>query len=556
MAPSGLLGGARAIANRAGVEMRSFQLAREAGLIELEPPGRAVALLRVLDRFGPLGAAPARAAIKEGDRIGLVDEIGELSFAEIDRRSNALANAWRTESGLGPGSGIAILCRNHRGFVDATFAAAKLGARALYLNTDFAGPQIRDVCAREGTDAIVYDHEFSEMVGDAEAPGGRFLAWTRDTGGAEAAGDVPSLEGLIDAGDAAPPPKPAERSSVVMLTSGTTGTPKGAPRESPRSLAALGALLSKTPFRSREATCVAAPLFHALGFAHGVLAMGLGSTLVLERRFDPARTLDSVVERHCTALIVVPVMLQRILALGDELAERDLSALRIVFCAGAQLEADTAIRAREALGDVVYNLYGSTEVAAATIATPEDLAAAPGCAGRPPLGTTVRLFDDAGRPVNGVGEVGRIFVGNGFQFSGYTGGGTKEVIDGLMSSGDVGHFDEAGRLFIDGRDDEMIVSGGENVFPHEVEELLIGHEAIDDAAVIGVPDEKFGQRLAAFVVPAGRELDADAVKEYVKSNLARYKVPRDVSFVDELPRNPSGKVLKRELKARLEGAAQ
>jgi fatty-acyl-CoA synthase len=164
-----------------------------------------------------------------------------------------------------------------------------------------------------------------------------------------------------------------------------------------------------------------------------------------------------------------------------------------------------------------------------------------------PRGAIVRIIDEHGRPVP-TGETGRIFVGNPMAFEGYTGGGTKEVVDGLMSTGDVGHFDAAGRLFVDGRDDEMIVSGAENVFPREIEELLVRHEAIDDAAAIGVPDQDFGQRLRAFVVPSpGATLSEDEVKAFVRDNLARYKVPREVVFVDELPRNPSGKVLKRQL---------
>jgi acyl-CoA synthetase (AMP-forming)/AMP-acid ligase II len=199
-------------------------------------------------------------------------------------------------------------------------------------------------------------------------------------------------------------------------------------------------------------------------------------------------------------------------------------------------------------GENLYNLYGSTEVAWATIATPEDLREAPGTAGRPPRGTTVKLYDEDGKEV-AAGETGRIFVGNDLAFEGYTGGGNKDVIGGLLSSGDVGHFDDAGRLFVDGRDDDMIVSGGENVFPAEVEDLLAGHEKIAEAAVFGVDDEKFGQRLKAVVVLRnGASLDADAVKRYVKDNLAGYKSPRDVEFVDELPRTSTGKVLKRELR--------
>jgi fatty-acyl-CoA synthase len=199
-------------------------------------------------------------------------------------------------------------------------------------------------------------------------------------------------------------------------------------------------------------------------------------------------------------------------------------------------------------GDNAYNLYGSTEVAYATVATPEDLRAAPGTAGRPPRGTEVRIVDETGRELS-QGEVGRIFVGNEMSFEGYTGGGGKEAIDGLLSSGDVGHIDAAGRLFIDGRDDEMIVSGGENVFPREVEDLLADHEAVVEAAVIGVEDEEYGQRLKAFVVLAPqREASAEELKAHVKANLAGYKAPREVEFMDELPRNATGKILKRSLR--------
>jgi fatty-acyl-CoA synthase len=161
----------------------------------------------------------------------------------------------------------------------------------------------------------------------------------------------------------------------------------------------------------------------------------------------------------------------------------------------------------------------------------------------------VRILDDDGRPLP-AGEVGRIFVGNATAFHGYTGGGTKEVVGGLMSTGDVGHLDDVGRLFVDGRDDEMIVSGGENVFPAEVEDLLARHPAVADAAAIGVPDPEWGQRLRAYVVVRpGEQVSEDDLRGHVRSNLARYKVPRDVVFVEELPRNPTGKVLKRELAA-------
>jgi fatty-acyl-CoA synthase len=356
------------------------------------------------------------------------------------------------------------------------------------------------------------------------------------------------MEDELAAADPAKPPAPGVEAKLIVLTSGTTGTPKGAPREQPKSLQPLGALLSKAPFRAGEATIVGTPLFHALGFAHAVVAIGLGSTLILRRRFDPEWAVDACEQYRATAIVVVPIMLRRLLDTEPDPAR--LRSLRIVFVAGSQLGGDLCRRAMAELGPIVYNLYGSTEVAYATIATPDELAAAPDSVGTPPRGTVVRLYDDDNRPIDTPGVTGRIFVGNTFQFEGYTGGGTKDVIDGLMSSGDVGHFDGAGRLYIDGRDDEMIVSGGENVFPAEVEELLTAHPDVVEAAAIGVDDEEFGQRLVAFVVPQDdAAVSEDELKAHVRHNLARYKVPREIAFVDELPRNPTGKVLKRELLA-------
>ncbi len=295
---------------------------------------------------------------------------------------------------------------------------------------------------------------------------------------------------------------------------------------------------------------IAAPMFHSWGFALFRLGGPLASTLVLRRRFDPEETLRTVAQHRVRTLVLVPVMLQRILDLPAETTARyDASCLRVIALSGSALPGELAIRAMDTFGDVLYNLYGSTEVAWATIAGPEDLRAAPGTAGRPPIGTVVKLLDTDDREL-GSGATGRIFVANEMMFEGYSGGGGKEVIRGLMSTGDLGRLDESGRLFIEGRDDEMIVSGGENVFPREVEDLLADHPEIEEVAVVGVKDTEFGQRLRAFVVARdGAQLAPEAIQAYVKKNLASYKVPREVLFLPELPRNATGKVLKRELQA-------
>ena len=515
---------------------------REAGVVRPLRPDKA---LRLGERFVRLGASPALAsaggAITEPDRIAIVDEIGMLSFGATHQRSNALARAL-SDAGVGVGDGVAIMCRNHRYFVEATMACAKLGAVALYLNTAFAAPQLAEVMDRESTTALIYDEEFEGLLDEGKDVR-RFVAWSDD------GGDDPRVEALIEGYDGERElPPPAESGRYIILTSGTTGTPKGAQRGSPEGLMPLASFLSKIPRRHGETALISAPLFHSWGFSHFVLGLPLGATMVLRRRFDPEDALRSLAQHGADTLVVVPVMMQRILELPEQAKGRyDTSRLRVTAASGSALPGELATRWMDEFGDNLYNLYGSTEVAWATIATPEDMRAAPGTAGRMPRGTAIRIVDEQGGDV-AQGQTGRIFVSNGMAFEGYTGGGDKERLDEMVSSGDVGHFDADGRLFIDGRDDEMIVSGGENVFPREVEDLLSGHDAVKEVAVIGVDDEEFGQRLKAFVVLTEEgSVDEDELKGHVKQNLARYKVPREVEFLDSLPRNATGKILKREL---------
>ena len=534
-----------------GIETRVLNVGTliSSGLIRPMRPDHLVRIGRLYLTWGPTPALGYLAAsFTRPDDTALIDELGALTFAEVNRRTNALAHAL-ADDGIGEGDRVAVMCRNHRGFVDATVALSKLGAHCLYLNTSFAGPQISDVVKREDASAIVYDQEFTDLVADAAEGRKTYVAWEEVDGDDDDAIEIDdSLEHLIRRGDRSDPVPPGEPGRTVILTSGTTGTPKGATRQSPTSVEPAAALLSKIPLHEGEVTMIAAPLFHAWGFAHFVLGILFGSTLVLRRRFDPEQTLAATAEHRASALVVVPVMLQRILELPEDVRDRyDLRALRVIAVSGSALPGPLATATMDAFGDIVYNLYGSTEVAWATIATPEDLRAAPGSAGQPPRGTIVKLYDDEGREVP-QGDTGRIFVGNEMMFEGYTGGGSKEVINGLMATGDVGHFDRGGRLHVDGRDDDMIVSGGENVFPGEVEDLLSGHKGVADVAVFGIDDEKFGQRLKAAVVKRkGQTVTEKQLKDYVKANLAAYKVPREIQFVDELPRTATGKILKREL---------
>ncbi|NKZ08330.1 AMP-binding protein [Actinomadura latina] len=491
-------------------------------------PDRAARLLFPYVRFGAVPATVgAMSALRFPGRTALVDERGALSYAELEQRSAALATALRQRIEDGR---VGVLCRNHRGFVEAVLAASRLGNDVVLLNTDFSGTQLGQVAEREGIELLVHDEEFGATVDESGFHGQRVVAW----------GDSGTLDSLIRATEPEPI-KSARASDVIVMTSGTTGTPKGARHDMSLSALLPAALTHamRVPVRSGAPIAIAPPLFHILGFAYMTVGLGMGMPLVLSRKFGARETLQAIADCEAEALVAVPMMLQRIL---DVDGKPETPSLRVVVSGGSALPPHLSEAFMDAFGDVLVNVYGATETGWATIATPDDLRSAPGTAGKPSLRITLKILDEDGREVPR-GETGEIYTGGGLRFAGYTGGGGKRILDGLTGTGDLGHLDEAGRLFIDGRADDMIVSGGENVFPGEVENLLGGHPDVADVSVSGVDDEEFGQRLAAHVVRApGSAVGEDDLKAYVKEHLARYKVPREIRFVRELPRTSTGKV--------------
>lgn len=534
---------------RGSAELHYVRKIFESGAFRIEPPQNYAAMAADIYKWGEFGMLPALNARRHPDRAACIDEEGEFSYRELDEAAHAVANGL-IEKGVKGGDGVAILARNTRWFLIANYGAARVGARIILLNSEFSGPQIKEVSEREGAKLIIYDDEYTKAVSKASPELGKLRALGTNPDSDEPSGSTDeTLADLIERSSKEPAPKAARHASIIILTSGTTGTPKGANRSTPPTLAPVGGILSHVPFKAGEVTSLPAPMFHALGYLHGTIAMFLGSTLVLRRKFKPPLVLQDIEKYKVTAMVVVPVMLSRILEAVEKMDSKpDLSSLKIVFVSGSALGADLAERSLKDLGPVIYNMYGSTEIAFATIAEPKHLQYNSSTVGPVVKGVRVKIYDDNGKELP-QGEVGRIFVGNAFPFEGYTGGGKKQIIDGLLSSGDVGYFDENGLLYISGRDDEMIVSGGENVFPAEVEDLITGHPDVVEATAIGVDDKEWGHRLRAFVVKKdGADLDEDTVKHYVRDHLARYKVPREVIFLDELPRNPTGKILKRELR--------
>jgi fatty-acyl-CoA synthase len=547
--PFGATSKVQQYASRGLAELHYVRKIFEAGGFPLEPPQNVAAMANDIRKWGEIGMLPALHARRNPDKVAIVDDDGELTWKELDEAANAVAHGL-LEKGVRGGDGVAILARNSRWFAIAEFGCARVGARIILLNSSFSGPQIKEVSEREDAKLIIYDDEYTKDVSKADPPLGKLRALATNPDSDESSGsDDETLADLIDRSSGSPAPKASKHSSIIILTSGTTGTPKGANRSTPPTLAPIGGILSHVPFKAGEVTSLPAPMFHALGFLHATIGAFLGSTLVLHRKFKPPVVLEDIEKHKVTAVVVVPVMLSRMLDALEKMDSRpDLSSLRIIFVSGSALGADVAERALKDFGPVVYNMYGSTEIAFATIAEPKHLEFNSSTAGPVVKGVRVKIFDDNGKELP-QGEVGRIFVGTSFPFEGYTGGGGKQIIDGMLSSGDVGYFDEHGLLFISGRDDEMIVSGGENVFPAEVEDLITGHPDVAEATAIGVEDKEWGHRLRAFVVKKpDASLDEDTIKHYVRDHLARYKVPREVVFLDELPRNSTGKILKRELR--------
>jgi fatty-acyl-CoA synthase len=515
------------------------------GLVRPVRPDRLVQMALAFRRWGvSVAAAYAVNAISRSDHAAIVDDDRSLTYAEIDRRTNALANEL-ARLGLGEHDRLAILCRNESAFVESIVAAAKLGADVLPLNTSFAAGELEEVVARDKPPVLIHDAAFEEMVRAAHLSSSIQTVLASDEGSAGAL----TLEQLVERGPPVAPKAPTEEGRTVILTSGTTGTPKGARLARPPGLEPLAQLLRLVPIQAGSAYMIPAPLFHAHGYGQLVLAASLGCTVVLPRRFDAERTL-ALVERHrVESLAAVPLMLKRIMDLPAATRRRfDVSSLNAVVCSGSSLDPELARSFMDEFGQVIYNLYGSTEMAWATIASPHDLLQAPGTVGRPPPNTRVSILDENGRPLP-AGEIGRIFVGHEMLFEGYTDGRAgRERVNGMLTAGDLGHFDSEGRLFVDTREDDMIISGGENVYPTEIEEALRAHPEVADVAVVGAKDPDFGERPVAFVVPEpGSTLDAGAVDRFAREKLAKFKVPRDVVIIEELPRNALGKVLRREL---------
>lgn len=505
------------------------------GMLAPGPPHHQVRQLGALHRWGfGLAGELRQAAGRSPRQVAVIDESrGATTYAELLGNSERVAQILR-DLGYGPGDRVMLLARNHVLAIEVMCGAAAIGVDLVLGNTGLSGSQLALVAEQQEIVAIVHDDEFADVVASlpegVHRVGETELVRLVEQTPRPAALDVPERHGR-----------------TIILTSGTTGTPKGATRRTPGGFGPLISIIDRIPLHAGHRILISAPMFHTWGYAAMQLSLALRATMVLQRRFDPEAARTALEEHQPDAMFAIPVMLQRMMELPPDPAARERRRLTVVATSGSAYPAGFTTRFMDEYGDVLYNLYGSTEASWICIATPADMRRDPATAGTPPLGTVVKVLGDDDREVP-AGEVGRIFCGNEMVFEGYTDGQHKDFVEGLVSTGDMGHVrDEL--YFVDGRDDDMIVSGGENVYPSEVESLLAEHPAIREVSVVGVPDPDFGQRLAAFIaLREGSSLQAEEVTAIVRAERARHCVPREVIFIDELPRNATGKVLSRVLR--------
>ena len=475
-----------------------------------------------------------------------------ISFGELDRRIDAIAQAL-VRRGFGRGTSVLLMMKNRPEFIEAATGVSRMGGAAVAVSWRSTANELVYLASHCGARAIVVEADLWPAVEEAkkQLPN----VETIFTVGGHAPGAVRFEELLDGTARFDEPEGAAEEAAVVIYTSGTTGKPKGAVRKFPKeALPAVMRIIAETPMRVDDIHLVVCPLYHSTAFAFVTFAHLLGATAVILDEFKPEPFLQAIEHYGVTQTALVPTMLHRVLALGDETLDKYTTrSLRAIFSLGAPLPGPLAIETMDHFGDILYNLYGATEIGLVTIAKPVDLRAAPGTIGQVIPGNEIRLLDDAGSEVR-PGSVGELYVRNKMLVAGYhkdAEATRSSMKDGFFSVGDLARCDRDGRYFIEGRKRDMVISGGVNVYPAEVEGVLEQHPALAEVAVIGVEDAEWGERVRAFVVRRpGQHVDEGELKSWTRERLAGPKVPRDFVFLDMLPRNPTGKVLKRELRDR------
>jgi fatty-acyl-CoA synthase len=485
----------------------------------------------------------------EPSKLAVVEGLRTRSYGELDARIDRL-RAGLHRLGLRRGDRAALCMKNRIEYLEASPALCRLGVAAVNVSWRSTPEELTYMVGHSGAKALIFESWLSDRVSAARP---RLESLLPD--GAIAVGrQVPGFsryEALLETA-AARRSDSSEGGAVIIYTSGTTGRPKGAVRKFPKEATyAVMHFLRELPLRHDDRHLVLSPLYHSAGFAFASMSFLLGATVVLQGDLDPESILQTMARERITSTMAVPTLLHRLVSLPPEVRRRyDTSSLRVVVSGAAPLSSSLARRFQEAFGPVLYNFYGATETGLVTIAKPQELLDRPETIGRAVRGNDILLLDAGGRQVP-TGEVGELFVANSMLIAGYHAdeAATKSSRrQHHFSVGDLARRDADGFYYIAGRKGDMIISGGVNIYPREIEDVLERHPEVVEAAVVGIPDEEWGESVRGFVaLGPGAKTTPLELQGYCRTHLANVKVPKEIRVLDALPRNPTGKILKTAL---------
>jgi long-chain acyl-CoA synthetase len=472
----------------------------------------------------------------------------QRSGAEIDQRAARLAGGL-ARFGVNDGDTVAVMLRNHPAYVDIIQGCRSAGACYCQINWHFKRDEAGYILADSGAKVLFIQPDLRAQIADAIPSHVHVIVVDQGRGGGADFETWLAAETAYDG----PPRTPRGH---MAYTSGTTGRPKGVRRGPPTAQQQLlSAQVTKDALGIYPGvrSLISAPLYHSAPSSFVQQSLLQGSLLVLEEKFDAETTL-ALIERHrIDTAYLVPVMYVRLLRLAQEVRSRyDLSSLSFVASTGSPCAPDVKKAMIDWLGPVIFESYASSETGYITVMPPQDAARKAGSAGRPVGMAEIRILDDAGHELP-TGEIGSIYVRqpaySDFTYHGNEAARRAIERDGLVSVGDMGYLDGDGFLFVCDRASDMVISGGVNIYPAEIEHVLITLPGVADCAVVGVPDEEYGEALAAQVVAeAGVALDAEGIRRWLAARIAGYKVPRRIDIVAALPRDDNGKVLKRRIR--------
>jgi fatty-acyl-CoA synthase len=496
------------------------------------------------------------------DREALV-EYGEpgtaprrLTWGELDAMINRTAHAL-VARGVTGGDRVALMLPNGIEYLVAQQALMRIGCTAVQIGYRLKAAEIAYILANAEPKATIVAAAFASAMAEARAEanvgGGVLVVGPLRPDEAIAGGEDYARAIAGEPGDAPPKVSGADGGGVMVYTSGTTGKPKGATRKFKQTgLDAVADMVQQVGMRHDDRHLCVCPLYHSAAPAFVQIMLSFGATVVLMNHFEPEAALALIQREQITCSMMVPTMLVRMCALPKPVRERyDTSSLRWIMSGAAPLSTETARQVGDQFGRVLWNFYGATETGLVTLAGPDDHVARPGTIGRKLRGNQIRLLAEDGTEAP-VGAVGEFYARNSMLIAGYhknADATSSAQKDGYFSVGDLARVDADGFYYLESRKHDMVISGGVNIYPREIEDHLNTHPSILEVAVVGVPDPEWGETLKAFVVlRQGMSITESELAEYCKAALADYKRPRKVAFLDELPRNPTGKVLKRELR--------